>query len=331
MTDTRALVIGGTRFIGRHTVTELRDHDYDVTIFNRGQHDNPFEGTDVDHVQGDRTDDGDLADVAHAVDPDVVIDCVAYHPRDVRTATRIFDDVEAYVYVSSGAAYGEEVIPKREGEAALKPCTDEQATDDSRETYGNRKAEGDRAVFAAAADGVNAMSVRPCNVYGPYDYSGRLDYWIDRVERFDRILVPGDGTNVWHRVYVEDVAAVLRVVAEEGEPGEAYNVGDRLTTTLDELVELIADALDESVALVHAGPRELAAGDIDPGEFPMYRPHYPHLLDTNKLAALGWESTPLAQATAATVEEYVESDRDGSEYGPDRADAERVLAVLDTL
>jgi nucleoside-diphosphate-sugar epimerase len=143
--------------------------------------------------------------------------------------------------------------------------------------------------------------------------------------------VPGDGTNVWHRVYVEDVAAVLRVVAEEGEPGEAYNVGDRLTTTLDELVELIADALDESVALVHAGPRELAAGDIDPGEFPMYRPHYPHLLDTNKLAALGWESTPLAQATAATVEEYVESDRDGSEYGPDRADAERVLAVLDTL
>ena len=30
-----ALVIGGTRFIGRHLVRELLDHDYDVTIFNR--------------------------------------------------------------------------------------------------------------------------------------------------------------------------------------------------------------------------------------------------------------------------------------------------------
>jgi hypothetical protein len=32
-----------------------------------------------------------------------------------------------------------------------------------------------------------------------------------------------------------------------------------------------------------------------------------------------------------TVTEYVESDRDGSEYGPDREAAERVLGVLDTL
>ena len=52
-----ALVIGGTRFIGRHTVTELLDHEYDVAIFNRGNHENPFEDDDrVTHVPGDRTD-----------------------------------------------------------------------------------------------------------------------------------------------------------------------------------------------------------------------------------------------------------------------------------
>lgn len=32
----RALVIGGTRFLGRHTVLSLLEHDYDVTILNRG-------------------------------------------------------------------------------------------------------------------------------------------------------------------------------------------------------------------------------------------------------------------------------------------------------
>ena len=328
---TQALVVGGTGFVGRHAVAELQEHGYDVTACARGETEVPF--ADVESVrvlECDRTDDADLANVARAVDPEVVVDCAAYFPRDVRTATRVFDDCEAYVYVSSGAAYGDEAIPKREGETALHDCTDEQATTDAAETYGPRKAEGDRAMAAAADGGVPARSVRPCNVYGPADPTGRVDYWTDRVERFDRVLVPGDGTNVWHRVYVEDVARAIRLVVEEGTDGQAYNVGDRRAATLEETVELVADALDESVEVVHAGERELAAGGIEPGEFPLYR-HYPHLLDTHRLAGLGWDSTPVDEAMAATVEDYLASDRDGSAYGPDREAAERVLGVLDTL
>ncbi len=56
-----ALVIGGTRFIGRHLVSELLEADYDVTIFNRGNHDNPFADDDrVGHIEGDRTNDSAL-------------------------------------------------------------------------------------------------------------------------------------------------------------------------------------------------------------------------------------------------------------------------------
>jgi len=168
----QALFVGGGRFIGRRAVQTFRDAGYGVTIFTRGEHENPFAAEEgVSRVQGDRTDDADLADAAEAVDPDVVVDLVAYHPGDVRTATRIFEGVDAYVYVSSGAAYGAEDVPKREDETELCPCTDEQATDDSGETYGPRKAESDRAVFDAAERGVNAASVRPCVVYGPHDYT----------------------------------------------------------------------------------------------------------------------------------------------------------------
>ncbi|MFQ3295155.1 MAG: 2'-hydroxyisoflavone reductase [Halobacteriales archaeon] len=325
-----ALVIGGTRFIGRHVVEDLREHGYDVTIFNRGTHENPFADVeDVDHVQGDRTDDGDLADAA-ATDPDLVIDCVAYYPRDVRTATRVFDDVDAYVYISSGDAYGREEIPKREGETPLKRCTEDQATDESGEAYGNRKAEGDRAIFEAAERGVNAFSVRPCIVYGPHDYSERLDYWIDRVNRFDRIVIPGDGQNVWHRAYVEDVASALRIVGERGEPGRAYNVGDRRLVTIEEMIDLIAEAIETDVETVRAGPRELAAGGLAPEDFILYR-DYPHVMDTNDLAALGLESTPLETGMARTVEDHLDSDRIGSEHDPGRDAEETVLGVLDTL
>ncbi|SFB73716.1 Nucleoside-diphosphate-sugar epimerase [Halobiforma haloterrestris] len=328
-----ALVIGGTRFIGRHLVDELLAHDYEVTLFNRGNHENPFADDDrVDHVEGDRTDDDALEAAGREVDPDAVFDCVAYYPDDVRTATRIFADCEAYVYVSSGAAYGREDIPKREDETPLADCTDEQATDDSHATYGNRKAEGDRAVFEAAENGVNAMSLRPPIVYGPHDYTERLDFWIDRVNRFDRVVVPGDGTNLWHRVYVEDVASALRIVAERGDPGEAYNTGDRRLVTIEEMVELIADQLDGAADLevVHAGPRELAAGGIELDDYPLYR-EYPHVMATNKLADLGWESTPLEEAMSRAVADHLESDRDGRDQGPDREDEERVLGVLDTL
>jgi nucleoside-diphosphate-sugar epimerase len=326
-----ALVIGGTRFIGRHLVEELLEHGYDVTILNRGSHENPFADDDrVRRIEGDRTNDSALEAAALEVDPDAVFDCVAYYPKDVQAATRIFDDCEAYVFVSSGAAYGREEIPKREDETPLADCSPEQAVDDSGATYGPRKAEGDRAVFAAAERGVRAMSVRPCIVYGPHDYTERLDFWIDRVNRFDRVVVPGDGTNVWHRAYVEDVASALRLVAERGEAGEAYNVGDRRLATLEETLELIADVLDTTVDVVTAGPRELEAGSIEPDDYVLYR-EYPHILSTAKLAALGWEPTPIDEAMARSVADHLESDRDGSEHEPDRESEERVLGILDTF
>jgi nucleoside-diphosphate-sugar epimerase len=329
-TDT-ALVIGGTRFIGRHLVEDLLDHDYDVTIFNRGNHDNPFADAEaVDHVVGDRTDERDLKTAKLSVEPDYVFDCVAYAPASVETAVELFSDVDGYVYISSGDAYGNEEIPKREATTEMRPCTPEQATDDSGESYGNRKAEGDRIVQQAAEDGVNAMSVRPCIVYGPHDYTERVDYWIDRVLNRERVVVPGDGQNVWHRGYVEDVASALRVVAESGDPGEFYNVGDRQLVTLREMVELIAEVADTEIEVVTASERELSTVGLSPDDFVLYR-EYPHVLDTSKLAALGWDSTPLREAMERTVEEHRESDRDGSGHEPGRDEIDRLLDVLDTV
>lgn len=317
------LVIGGTRFIGRHTVTEFHEAGYDVTMLNRGRHDNPFDDG-VEHVAGDRRERGALEAARERVDPDAVVDCVAYFPDDVATATDVFADADAYVYVSSGAAYGVERTPKREGETPLAGCTDAQATTDSRETYGPRKAEGDREVFAAAADGVRAMSVRPTVVYGPHDYTERFAYWVDRVERYDRVVVPSDGLSLWQMAYVEDVARAVRLVAERGEAGEAYNVGDEHAPTLGEWVDRLASVQETAVKAVGVGERELAAAGLAPDDFPMYR-DTPHLLSTEKLGALGWSSTPHETALAATVAEHRAHGRTGREHGPARDDETAII------
>jgi nucleoside-diphosphate-sugar epimerase len=326
-----ALVIGGTRFVGRHTVQEFLDAGYAVTLFNRGTHDDPFEADDrVDHIEGDRTKESDLRRAGLDLSPDVVVDCVAYHPRDVHVATDIFADTGAYVYVSSGDAYGADRVPRREAETPLEDCPVEAATDDSPETYGQRKAEGDRAVFAAADRGVNAMSVRPPIVYGPHDYTERLDYWIDRVDTHDRLVVPGDGTNLGHLVYVKDVASAIRTVAESGTAGAAYNAGDGHVPVLAEWIDLLAEACETDVDPVFASERELGAVDLSRDDFPLYR-DYPHLLATTKLRSLGWEPTPHRKALETTVAEHRESDRTGTKKGPDREAEERLIDVLGTV
>lgn len=321
-----ALVIGGTRFIGRHTVEELRTHGYDVAIFNRGRHDNPFDAG-VAHVEGDRTDDDALTRAREEIDPDIVIDCVAYHPRDVRAATEIFSESDAYVYVSSGAAYGEEVVPKRENETPLCECTPEQATDDSWDTYGPRKAEGDRIISEVGTEAFRAMSIRPPVVYGPNDYSGRFEYWIDRVSNHDRLLVPH--TALRHLVYVKDVASGIRTIAENGNPGEAYNVGDHTLPVLTEWINLLADSVDRDVELIEVGERAFDAFDLAPSDFPLYRAS-PHVLDTHKLESLGWEATPRSETIPATIES-VENDSDIEMRGPERDDEERIIDVMETV
>ncbi|WP_267640905.1 NAD-dependent epimerase/dehydratase family protein [Haloarchaeobius amylolyticus] len=327
----RALLVGGTRFIGRHTVAELLAHDYHVTTFTRGESEDPFADTEgVDNYQGDRNDRAALEAARDAVDPDIVVDFVGLFPEQVATATEVFADVDAYVFVSSGSTYGEQPIPMREDETPLCECTPEQATDESMASYGPRKAECDREVFAAADRGVHAMSVRPMLVYGPHDYTERTDYWLHRLAEYDRVLVPGDGDSLLHRAYVEDVARALRIVAERGDPGEAYNVADREATTLSGWLDLAADELVTEVDLVYASERELAANDRSPGDFPLFTDE-PMLVSTGKLAALGWDSTPLAAAYETTVAEHLDSDRDGTDLGPSRDAEETVIEALGSV
>lgn len=331
-----AVVIGGTRFVGRHTVQELLDRGYHVRIVNRGRHPNPFQDEPkVEHVRGDRNDRSTLRAATEGVTPDIVIDCVAYLPQQVAAAVDSFANVDSYVYVSSAGVYRSYDVPRREDTTPLEPYDPSYAVDDPSERftggmhgYSVRKAEGDRVCFAAADDGVNAMVVRPTYVFGPHDYTHRFDYWIDRVASAERVLVPGDGDALAHQIYVEDLADALVTVAESGTPGEAYNAGARQLLTLDERLHAIAEALETDVELVHADDRDLSAFDLSVDDFPLVGSH-PSVLSTAKLADLGWTSTPHDVAIQRTVVAF-EPSMDRYLPGPSRDRTRRVIESTGT-
>src|SRR5689334_21778164 len=107
----KILVIGGTRFVGRHFVTAARAR-HEITLFNRGRHSQAVEGVEasesiesIERIYGDRF--TDLAKLAGRR-WDVVLDTCGLIPRAVKVAAEALrDSVEVYVFVSSQSVYAD--------------------------------------------------------------------------------------------------------------------------------------------------------------------------------------------------------------------------------
>ena len=81
------LVLGGTRFLGRHLVEAALERGHRVTAFNRGKS-NPGLFPGVEELVGDRG--GDLS-ALEGRSWDAVIDTSGYLPREVRASAKFID------------------------------------------------------------------------------------------------------------------------------------------------------------------------------------------------------------------------------------------------
>src|SRR5919206_4604566 len=104
----KLLILGGTKFLGRHIVETALARGHEVTLFNRGQL-NPGLFPGVEKLRGDR--DGGL-DALKGRRWDAVVDPSGYPPRGVRDSARLLADaVEHYTFVSSQSAYKDTSVP----------------------------------------------------------------------------------------------------------------------------------------------------------------------------------------------------------------------------
>ena len=100
----RILVLGGTRFLGPHTVKYALTRGHEVTLFNRGRS-NPHFFPDLVKLKGDRN--GDLASLETG-EWDAVIDTSGYVPRVVDLSAELLKDrVQQYVFISTISVYAD--------------------------------------------------------------------------------------------------------------------------------------------------------------------------------------------------------------------------------
>src|SRR5574338_1160160 len=98
----RVLILGGTKFLGRHLAEAALAQGHAVTLFNRG---NQSAGLypEAEHLRGDR--DGDLSALRGRT-WDVALDTSGYVPRVARASAELLGGaVEHYTFVSSISVY----------------------------------------------------------------------------------------------------------------------------------------------------------------------------------------------------------------------------------
>lgn len=102
----RALVIGGTGFLGAAIVEELSRAGWDVTALARGQRANPHSAVPLLTV--DRAQPGALAQALQGRDFEIVADCAAFQATDAQAAIEaLAGHVGLYVLISTDFVYAD--------------------------------------------------------------------------------------------------------------------------------------------------------------------------------------------------------------------------------
>ena len=197
----KILILGGTGFIGPHQVECAIGRGHQVTLFNRGKT-SPKLFPQVQKLRGDR--DSDLK-ALETGEWDAVIDNSGGLPRWVRQSGELLRGrVKHYLYISTISVYADHSELGQKENGKVLSLADPKTEDQSRETYGGRKALCEQVVRELYPTQHSVF--RPGLVVGPGDPTDRFTYWPVRVYRGGEILAPGHPTDPIQWIDARDLA-----------------------------------------------------------------------------------------------------------------------------
>ena len=306
----KALITGGAGFIGSHLADRLISDDWDVLAvddLSKGQLDRLGEARQTGSFQFHQLDilSDEFREATRRFEPDVIYHLAAQSGVRPSVEDPLFDarvnilgtinvslaaeeaGTQRVVFASSGGAMF--------GEVPGKPATeDSPALPDS--PYGiSKKIVEDYYRYFQTATGVDYVILALGNVYGPrqdpYGEAGVVAIFSRLLLDGKRPTINGDGEQARDYVYVDDVVDAFVRGGEIG-GGVRLNIGTAVTTTVNELYALVAEAAGYDGSPEHgpAKPGDLSRSVID---------------SRAAKAHLGWAPwTDLATGIPKTVESF---------------------------
>jgi 2'-hydroxyisoflavone reductase len=296
------LIIGGTRFLGRHLTEAALQAEHQVTLFNRGKTNADLFPT-VEQLQGDRqTAEGH--DALSGRRWDVAIDTCGYVPRHVRlTAERLADAVDRYIFISTISVYSDALQPDSDESGLLATLDDPTTEVVDGATYGGLKVLCEQAAEALLPGRV--LQVRSGLIVGPHDPTDRFTYWVARVAAGGEVLAPDNPSGRVQFIDVRDEAEwVIRMAGARA--AGTYNVtGPAAPLTMGEVLETCRAVSGSDAQLSWASAAFLTEHDIQPWhDMPLWVPegHDAALrLRVDKAVADGLTFRPLATTVTDTL------------------------------
>jgi len=264
----KILVLGGTKFVGRHLVEAAIARGHTLTLFHRGQT-NPglFPGVEV--VTGDREHDLDRLAGRRW---DAVIDTCGYVPRVVGMAARaLAEAVDRYVFISSISVYGTEVAPGADEATPLLSLDDPSVEVVDGRTYGPLKALCEAELEAILPGRV--LNVRPGLIVGPEDPTDRFTYWPHRLAQGGEVLAPGDSRQPVQFIDVRDLAEWIVRAVEDGLVGPFNATGPHDPLTMEDFLTGSREALASDARVTWVDEAFLLAQGVRPfTDLPLWMP-----------------------------------------------------------
>ncbi|MGB8955290.1 MAG: NAD-dependent epimerase/dehydratase family protein [Tumebacillaceae bacterium] len=239
-----ALVLGGTRFFGKHLVRALLDQGVDVTVATRGQTEDGF-GQRVKRLTIDRTDRDSVVQAVEGRTFDFVFDQICYGPTDAQYAVEAFaGKVGRYIFTSTLSVY--DLTGEALAEEGFDPYQypiryGERSEFDYQE--GKRLAE---AVFFQKAD-FPVVAVRIPIVMGTDDYTRRLHFYVERIRDGVPFYIPNLDAKM-NFITSQEAGNFLAWVAQSELTGPV-NACATGTISIRELLALIEEKVGKQAVL----------------------------------------------------------------------------------
>ena len=314
----KALILGGTGFIGRRVSELLHERGDEVTVAHRGVSE-PVNWIPIRHIHADRHELTAQKSAIRSFGPDVVVDAGAFTAQDVDAVISVLPDVPV-VALSSQDVY-QAISAFREGRNDVPVPIDEDS-----ELRRNRYPYRGKGYAGVPEDyekidveerwlARGATVLRLPMVYGPYDDQRREDAILRRVVAGRELIPVGAGTLLWTRGHVDDVAgATLAAVDNRAGDGRAINIGEKTVFSIFNWYQQILDASDTEASLVRVDDHKV------PEDLSLSRQYRQHMLASVRLAEelLGWSANNPATRVSQSVRWHL-SQHDSREFDEDAA------------
>ncbi|MET1256536.1 NAD-dependent epimerase/dehydratase family protein [Aliikangiella maris] len=216
----KILFLGGTGFLGPHTVNYALSRGHEVTLFNRGKtNDDLF--PQLEKIVGDRDPKKDkgLSGLKNR-EWDAVIDTSGYVPRIVEASSQLLaDKVKQYVFISTICQYDNWAEGGKNGtEKRPRATLDDPLTEDVSKHYCALKGYCEKAAETAMPGRVT--QIRPGLIVGPRDKTDRFTYWPVRISQGGQVLAPGTPQDLTQFIDVRDLAQFIVRTLENKITGE---------------------------------------------------------------------------------------------------------------